>query len=395
MTVINTNLKSLVSQNALIRNNRSVETAMEQLSTGKRINSSADDAAGMAISNRISSQIRGLDQAVRNANDGISLIQTVEGSLNEVNSMLQRMRELAIQSANDTNKDEDREFMNMEFQALKAEINRIGNNTQWNSTNIMDKSFANNSGEFKFQVGANSDQTIDLIVGDFRTTDSTGALTSKTTRSNVVAVTGITPVAQIDTVTLSGSFVAGDTVEISDGTYTLSYIVLPADLTGTDSVNLDAIATKLAAKTLTGVTVAKGTDNGTITLTASTAGTANADFTLTVTRLASGDLADINDSDILTQDDSNSAIVAIDKSLSFVNTARAEMGATINRLTYASDNLINVSQNSTEARSRILDTDFAKASSELARTQIISQAATSVLAQANQSQQSVLKLLQG
>ena len=136
MTVINTNLKSLISQNALIRNNRSVETAMEQLSTGKRINSSADDAAGMAISNRITSQIRGLDQAVRNANDGISLIQTVEGSLNEVNSMLQRMRELAIQSANDTNKDEDREFMDMEFQALKAEINRIANNTQWNSTNV-------------------------------------------------------------------------------------------------------------------------------------------------------------------------------------------------------------------------------------------------------------------
>ena len=124
MTVINTNVKSLISQNALIRNNRAVETSMEQLSTGKRINSASDDATGMAISNRMTSQIRGLDQAVRNANDGISLIQTVEGSLNEVNSMLQRMRELSIQSANDTNTVEDRGFLDMEFQELKQEINR-------------------------------------------------------------------------------------------------------------------------------------------------------------------------------------------------------------------------------------------------------------------------------
>jgi flagellin len=279
--------------------------------------------------------------------------------------------------------------MNMEFQALKAEINRIGNNTQWNSTNIMDKSFADNTGEFKFQVGANSEQTIDLIVGDFRTTASTGAIDSETTQLNA------TGVKQIDTLTLSGSFVAGDKVEISDGTNTLSYTVLAADLTGTDSANLDAIATKLAAKTLTGVAIAAGASGtGSITLSASTAGTANSVFTLTVVR-TTPDLVDIDDSDILSQANSNLAIDAIDESLAVVNTARAEMGATINRLTYASDNLINVSQNSTEARSRILDTDFAKASSELARTQIISQAATSVLAQANQSQQSVLKLLQG
>ena len=396
MTVINTNLKSLISQNALIRNNRSVETAMEQLSTGKRINSSADDAAGMAISNRISSQIRGLDQAVRNANDGISLIQTVEGSLNEVNSMLQRMRELAIQSANDTNKLEDREFMDMEFQALKAEINRIGNNTQWNSTNIMDKSFADNTGEFKFQVGANSDQTIDLIVGDFRTSyESTGDadIAIATTANNNAS----TPkVAQIDTVTLTGSFLAGDKIEIAAGNTKVSYTVVAADLTGTDSANLDTIATNLAAETWTSLSVGATAGTATIELKATAAGTANSAFTISVTKAKiPGDLGDIDTSDITDQANSNSAIDAIDKSLSFVNEARAEMGATINRLTYAADNLINVSQNSTEARSRILDTDFAKASSELARTQIISQAATSVLAQANQSQQSVLKLLQG
>jgi flagellin len=393
MTVINTNVKSLISQNALIRNNRAVETAMEQLSTGKRINSAADDAAGMAISNRISSQIRGLEQAVRNANDGISLIQTVEGSLNEVNSMLQRMRELAIQSANDTNKDEDRVFMNMEFQELKAEINRIGNNTQWNSTNIMDKSFADSTGEFKFQVGANSDQTIDLIVGDFRTNNgSTGEVGNTLTRAGDSVAS--TKVSQINTLTLSKSFREGDKIEISDGTTKISYEVLAEDLAGNAAENLDAIAEKLADETtLTGVAVAKGSTSGTITLTGPAAGTAKT-YTITVIS-PDTDLDDIDASDILSLANSNLAIDAIDKSLSFVNTARAEMGATINRLTYAADNLINVSQNSTEARSRILDTDFAKASSELARTQIISQAATSVLAQANQSQQSVLKLLQG
>lgn len=389
MTVINTNVKSLISQNALIRNNRAVETAMEQLSTGKRINSAADDAAGMAISNRISSQIRGLDQAVRNANDGISLIQTVEGSLNEVNSMLQRMRELSIQSANDTNKDEDRVFMNMEFQALKAEINRIANNTQWNSTNIMDKSFADNTGEFKFQVGANSEQTIDLIVGDFRTSISTGAGSSLTTTLKSSTQ------KEIDTLTLSGSFLRGDKIEITNGTDTISYTVLAEDLTGTDSENLDAIALKLSAESLGNFVLAAGaTGSGQMTFTAAAVNTSNPDFTLTVDRTVT-DLDDIDASDILSLANSNLAIDAIDKSLAVVNTARAEMGATINRLTYAADNLINVSQNSTEARSRILDTDFAKASSELARTQIISQAATSVLAQANQSQQSVLKLLQG
>jgi flagellin len=389
MTVINTNLKSLISQNALIRNNRSVETAMEQLSTGKRINSSADDAAGMAISNRITSQIRGLDQAVRNANDGISLIQTVEGSLNEVNSMLQRMRELSIQSANDTNKDEDRVFMNMEFQALKAEINRIGNNTQWNSTNIMDKSFADSTGVFKFQVGANSDQTIDLTIADFRTTGTDGF-------TGAGAFTQTTPAGaaakEKDTLTLSGTFNVGNEIEISDGTNTLSYTVVADDLDGTDSENLEAIATKLGALTLGTLTVAKGT-GATVTLENAVVNVANPDFTFS--REYVPGLVDINDSDILSQANSNLAIDAIDLSLAVVNTARADMGATINRLTYASDNLINVSQNSTEARSRILDTDFAKASSELARTQIISQAATSVLAQANQSQQSVLKLLQG
>jgi flagellin len=224
-------------------------------------------------------------------------------------------------------------------------------------------------------------------------TSSAGTAAITTTTANVAAVTAVTAVKQVDTLSLSGSFVEGDEIEISDGTNTLSYTVLAADLTGTDSENLEAISTKLAAKTLSGVAVAASSANGAITLTASTAGTANADFELTVTRAATTDLADIDYSDILTQDNSDSAIDAIDSSLAVVNNARAQMGATINRLTYAADNLTNVSQNTSESRSRIMDTDYAQATTELARTQIISQAATAMLAQANQAPQSVLSLL--
>ena len=141
MTVINTNAKSLIAQNALTINNRDLTDAMQQLSTGKRINGAKDDAAGLAITQKMTAQIRGLDQAVRNANDGISLIQTAEGALVTVSNILQRMRELAVQSSSDSNTAEDRGALNNEFVALRDEINRIGNNTQFNNMNVLDKSF--------------------------------------------------------------------------------------------------------------------------------------------------------------------------------------------------------------------------------------------------------------
>ena len=182
MSVINTNVKSIVAQNALTVNNRAMSKTMEQLSTGKRINGAKDDAAGLAISSKMTSQIKGLNQAVRNANDGISLIQVAEGSLVEVSNMMQRMRELAVQSANDTNTSDDRSAMNLEFQELKKEINRIGSSTEWNSMKVMDKSFDGGSGTFKFQVGANAAQNIEITLGDSRTTGaSTNAISNVTT----------------------------------------------------------------------------------------------------------------------------------------------------------------------------------------------------------------------
>ncbi|WP_089960359.1 flagellin [Limnohabitans sp. 2KL-3] len=268
MTVINTNVKSLISQNALIRNNRAVETSMEQLSTGKRINSSADDATGMAITNRMTSQIRGLDQAVRNANDGISLIQTVEGSLNEVNSMLQRMRELSIQSANDTNTVEDRGFLDMEFQELKQEINRVAKNTQWNGMDVLNKSATagNGAGKFEFQVGANANQLISIQLQDFRTDAAVASNVELKNSAPAKAVTPAQPAVvaqpQVSTLTLSGAYqagaaattgtgatgiVGGDTIKLEIGTKSITYTVKPTDIGTTPADTLTLIRNSIVS----------------------------------------------------------------------------------------------------------------------------------------------------
>ena len=181
MSVINTNVSAILTQNSLAKNERAMSGAMEQLSTGKRINSSADDAAGLAIASRMTAQINGLNQAVRNGNDAISLVQTVDGALIEVTSMLQRMRTLAVQSASDTNTTADRAALNTEFELLRTEIDRIGNNTQWNGENVLDQSHSG-TGTYQFQVGANSDQTVDLTVDNYSTAGAgSGTLTITST----------------------------------------------------------------------------------------------------------------------------------------------------------------------------------------------------------------------
>jgi len=287
MSVINTNVNSLVAQNAVNVNARSLSKAMEQLSTGKRINGSKDDAAGLSISQIMTAQIRGLNQAVRNANDGVSLLQTADGAMIEQTNMLQRMRELAVQSASDTVTPDQKQYLDKEFQALLTEVDRIGGATQWNGKNLLDASGgAAAGGTYVIQVGANASQNISVSIGK---------------------------------ATSGGS-----------GIY--------ADIVG-----------------------AKIVDNST-TPTASTS-------------------------------DATAAISNIDKALKAANNQRAVIGAGINQLTYAADNLSNISMNTAASRSRIEDTDYATASTELARTQIIQQAATAMLAQANQSPQSVLALL--
>ena len=392
MSVINTNIKSLISQNALVKNNRALSGAMEQLSTGKRINSAKDDAAGLAISSRMTSQIMGLNQAVRNGNDSVSMLQTTEGAMIEMTNMLQRMRELAVQSSNDTYTEVDRGYLDLEFQQLKAEVNRITNDTEWNGMPILDGTVQNDDGtfgKFEFQVGANDGQIITHTLSDMGFRDD----------AQVVFQTG-TPnapdVSQESSLTLSGTYKAGDVINVKIGDATTTYTVVEDDLTGEDDAeNLATIAANLAleAGTPFGGSTVDVLDNVLI-FTAETPGTG---FTTKATNVLvdEGALKNILSLTVLNNTDSNESLRELDVALNRISTERAGLGAVMNRLTYAVDNLANVSLNTSESRSRIMDADYAKASSELARTQIISQAATAMLAQANQSPQSVLKLLQG
>ena len=285
MTVINTNIRAVMVQNALQANDRNLTSAMQQLSSGKRINSAKDDAAGLAIASRMTQEIQALDQASRNANDAISLIQTAEGSTAEITSMLQRMRELAIQSVNDTNSNDQRGLLDGEFQQLKQQIEQVAQNTQWNGFPILDGS-CGTAGVLSFQVGSGAGQTLGIELGNF---SATGGI-------------------------------------------------------------VDAVTSDVAETTPT-ITIGSAED-----------ATASLGFLTTA--------------------------------MAALNAKRANMGAVMNRLQHVIDNLTNVSSNTIQSRSTIEDADYAKVSSAMARAQIIQQAATAVLAQANTSQQTVLKLLQ-
>jgi len=280
MSTINTNVSALNAQNALTVNARGMSASMEQLSTGSRINSAKDDAAGLAIGQSQTSQIRGLNQAVRNLNDGVNLLQTAEGALNETTNMLQRMRELAVQAASGTYSTTQRSYLQTEFFALNSQIDKIASETTWNGYTVLTGTTGGTTaGTFSFQSGQTSGQTIDVAIG---------------------------------------------------------------------AMTISALGISAASSTGIGI---------------SSAGSASA------------------------------AIATIDSAINTVNAQRATIGAAINRMTYAADNLTNISANTSASRSTIMDTDYATASTNLSKNQIIQQAATAMLAQANQQPQSVLSLL--
>ena len=388
MTSINTNTLATLASNSLSRNDRAMATSMERLSTGIRINSAKDDAAGLAISSRMTSQIRGLDQAKRNAMDAISLIQNAEGALVEVSNMLQRMRELSVQSATDTNTSTDREALNKEFGLLRSEINRVAQNTQWNSRNLLDGSSGSGltgNGVYKFQVGANAAQTINLTIGNYQAGSSTQGGTVAVTTTTAASGPGATA-AQVSTLTIAGTIAVGDVFTATVGDKSFVHTV-----TSAGDANVTAVATALSAGlgTITGVN--KAANAGVLTFTAASGAYGSNAFSISAG--TSGLLSGIGASNISTQAAADSAIGALDTAVATVNAGRSEMGATMNRLAYAADNMANISTNAAAARARVLDADYAKETTELARTQIISQAGTAMLAQANQSKQSVLALL--
>ena len=411
MTAINTNTGSLYAQQSLNTNARGLATVMQQLSTGKRINNAVDDVAGLAISTRLTSQIRGLNQAVRNANDGISLIQTAEGATEQVTNMLQRMRELAVQASNDTNNEKDRGFLNGEFQQLRSEIDRIGQNTQWNGANILDGTGGNgHDGTFSFQVGANSRQTIQIQLPNMQTgvNAKDGALGNLNIEGATPSYNGTDGSASIDFTAANStpSKYLGVVVEANIGGKKVQYQVSQTDVDNASLVSpatpvtiADAVATGLAAKMKSAFgsdyTYDTTTNAGKMVITPATGVTALSATNTVVTKTVVGALSAIGGSDIKITDAQTAytGLQAIDSALQTVNAQRSNMGALISRLQFASDNLSNVSAKAAESRSRIEDTDYSVATTELAKRNIIQQAAQAMLAQANQAPQMVLQLL--
>ncbi|WP_448477904.1 flagellin [Pseudoxanthomonas mexicana] len=394
--VINTNTMSLNAQRNLSTSGASLATTIQRLSSGLRINSAKDDAAGLAISERFSTQIRGLDVAVRNANDGISLAQVAEGSLTEIGNNLQRIRELSVQSANATNSSSDRAALNAEVKQLTAEIDRVAKQSEFNGTKLLDGSFSSQL----FQVGANAGQAIaiDKVVdaksaslGNVKfAADSTGTAAIAATTDGKLsgfALNGVT----LDDVTWK----AGATgKEIAD---TLSAAInsrmgetgLSASVTSGGAIKLESLkAGKDLTVTAGTITGGQGTTGTPVAATAAqigvdfTAGTAASQTAVVVSKL-----------DISTVKGAQQALDVVDEALKSVNSARADLGAVQNRFTSVVANLQTSSENLAASRSRIRDTDFAKETAELTRTQILQQAGTAMLAQANQVPQNVMSLL--
>jgi flagellin len=487
--VINTNISSLNAQRQLNRSQMTLQTSMERLSSGLRINSAKDDAAGLAISDRMTAQIRGLNQAVRNANDGISLAQVAEGALQESTNILQRMRELAVQSANDSNSASDRVNLQKEVNQLQAELNRIANTTTFNGKKLLDGTF---SGQ-EFQVGAFANQSIQVTVGSAKATDmgantlsnddvagaiteavagaannvAAGTLTingylgtgvdvtvgvgdtARTIADGVNAVTDQTGVsaravtyAKIDNVNATGIY----SLDLN-GQNTASAVTISASITDTgDLTELANAINGVSGKT--GITAELSSDKSYITLknaegydihvanstdsagdfdltgleedgetvvgTAATL-TTGADatvggnvifesaksFSIDSTDAAlfaaetGSSLSDVGSVDIGSQKGALDALAVLDGALAFIADTRADLGAIQNRFSSTISNLENVSQNISAARSRVQDADFAKETAELSRSQILQQAGTAMLAQANAATQNVLSLLRG
>jgi len=436
MTVINTNVSATLASNAISRNDRAMSTAMERLSTGLRINSASDDAAGLAIASRMRSQVDGLEQAARNANDGISMIQTAEGAYIEVSNMLGRMKELAVQASSGTYSDTDRAALNLEFGQLQAEMQRIAGNTQWNGFNILD----GNSSSVSYQVGAGSGQTMAVAFNTlYKTTwSATANPTASTTeaagppavnRSLQYAVdfSGVTAGATRANVLadsaahdpnlhhyLKFTVVDGASNEV-DVLIRVTDEAITAVNNGGGLVTVDtddpevayidggrsSLATVLSGAGSAGIVIRFGSDN--------TAGGNNAADSIQIEAtagnegfgikgnslaLVTGEVSSLDAYDVSSAANAQKSVAELDALITKVAAGRAKYGAYINRLEYASDNLMNVAQNTDASRSQIEDADYAAETSELARTQIIAQASTAMLAQANQSKQSVLALLQ-
>ena len=392
MTTINTNVLSMTAQRNLSASATSLATSMQRLSSGLRVNSAKDDAAGLAISERMNSQIRGLNVAARNANDGISLAQTAEGALGKVGDMLQRMRELAVQSANATNNSDDRKALQAEVTQLRQEIDRVAKTTEFNGTKLLDGSLANAT----FQVGANAGEgiAIDSIVSAKSDTLGTAEIYMSAEITAPTLASGATAFAAVDAGTLSvGGVELGKLNEASTGAERASQIVAAINAKSSDTgVYAREVVTSGAVSgyQLFSTEVMSTASGGNL---AGLAASGNAAALGTVTGASATEdfaLADIN---INSFGDSQLAVMVFDKAIDSINSSRADLGALQSRFESAVANINITGENLAGARGRIVDADFAKETSNLSRSQILQQAGTAMVAQANQAPQSVLSLL--
>jgi flagellin len=379
-----TNTGALMAQAAASSVNKEMEVSMERLSTGKRINGAADDAAGVAIASRLTSEIRGTNQAIRNALDGQALIDTAEGAHVEVVNLLQRMRELAVQAANDTNSASDRTSLQTEMDALVNEIDRIANTTSWAGQKLMTGSGGNSSnGTFGFQVGSRTNAA-DTITATIAATDAVtlGVSGKSVTASNTLfdntAGSAGTAVTGVGNYTVAE---ATDTITVSDTTDATSSVVIEnvtiSRLTTVANLGINGEADALAAAI---------NDNATLRGLGISAARTSTDGQI---RVYSGG------NSVASASAAQTAISNIDTAIATINTQRATLGSISNRLDSTVSNLTNISSNLQAGRGRIEDADFAAETTNLAKTQILQQASTAMLAQANAAKQNVLSLLQG
>jgi flagellin len=505
MTVINSNISALKAQASSVQNSRKLDTAMERLSTGLRINSAKDDAAGLAISTKMTAQINGLNQAIRNANDGLSMVNTIEGSLTQTTNVLQRMRELAVQSSNDSNSVEDRQFIQAEIVQMQNELDRISSQSRYNGTKVLDGGFTNK----QLQIGAGSGETIAFNVDSAASADI-GIYSTRQGQIGAYAADTALPTSAVisDTITVSG-FIGDEIITVGsvDDAYSVAAAVnneyantgvtaeattkaLIADLSDAGTVTFDLTGKNDTAVTIsatvtditdltdlasafnlqsatTGITATLSSDKSQILLTSedgynigladytntssgatiqvqgmegdATADdlglttTANgfevaitltdqgSDSTLIVgdiifsstkaftvdaaagvntstgfvgTTAVAAELEAVADVDASTTAGAATAIRILDGAIAKVSTMRSDLGSIASRLEKTVDSLTASSTNTSAARSRIMDADYSTETTALSRAQIISQASTAMLAQANQQTSIVLKLLQ-
>lgn len=382
---INTNVASLNTQRNLNTSSNALATSLQRLSTGSRINSAKDDAAGLQIANRLTSQVNGLGVAVKNANDGISLAQTAEGALQQSTNILQRLRDLSLQSSNGSNSTSERNALNGEVQQLKKELDRISNTTTFGGKKLLDGNFGSSS----FQVGAAANENISVTIGEVSSDALKGnyygdnAITAFTGTATAAGKVDISATVNGNAATFSVDVAIGDTgaqvttkvlTAINDSNIGLGAFDNAGAITVVSEENTAGTANALSALTFASTPAGL------------TAGTFTADAAVNTDKISAVDISTVKGAQI--------GVLVIDQALKSIDAQRADLGAVQNRFDNTIANLQNISENVAAARGRIQDTDFAAETANLSKNQILQQAGTAILAQANQLPQAVLSLLQ-